>query len=42
MLMFSFYSESNSKYWFIESQKELGNEAGFQCNKSVAEIVDFS
>ena len=38
--MFSFYSESDSECWFIESQKELDNKAGFQHSESIAEIVD--
>ena len=40
MLMFSSCSELNSEDWSIESQKGLGNEAGFQCNENIAEIVD--
>ena len=38
--MFSSCSGSDSEYWFIESQKRLGNKIGFQCDESVAEIVD--
>ena len=38
--MFSFCSGSDSGCWFIESQKKLGNKAGFQYDESVAEIVD--
>ena len=40
MLVFSSYLKSDSKCWSIEPQKELGNEAGFQCDESVAGIVD--
>ena len=40
--MFSFCSESDFEYWFIEPQKELDNKAGFQHSENVTEIVDFS
>ena len=40
MLIFSFCLGSDSECWSIEPQKGLGNEAGFQCSKSVAEIVN--
>ena len=40
MLIFSFCSELNSECWFIEPQKGLDNEAGFQCDENVAGIVD--
>ena len=38
--MFNFCSGSDSGCWFIEPQKGLGNEAGFQCDESIAGIVD--
>ena len=42
MLIFSFCSELNFEYWFIEPQKGLGNKAEFQYSKSIAGIINLS